>query len=64
MDDVVVARIGKAHGLKGEVTVQLHTDEPEAPPAETALPVDAAAEFDAALPSAHAQTPPATGGTQ
>ncbi len=29
-----------------------------APPAETALPVDAAAEFDAALPSAHAQTPP------
>lgn len=35
-----------------------------APPAEAALPVDAAAEFDAALPSAHAQTPPATGGTQ
>ncbi|MFX6149335.1 hypothetical protein ABTF39_21105, partial [Acinetobacter baumannii] len=35
-----------------------------APPAETALPVDAAAEFDAALPSAHAQTPPTTGGTQ
>ena len=35
-----------------------------APPAETALPVDAAAEFDAALPSAQAQTPPATGGTQ
>lgn len=29
MDDVVVARIGKAHGLKGEVTVQLHTDNPE-----------------------------------
>ena len=29
MDDVVVARIGKAHGLKGEVTVQLHTDSPE-----------------------------------
>ena len=35
-----------------------------APPAEAALPVDAAAEFDAALPSAQAQTPPATGGTQ
>ncbi len=25
----VVARIGKPHGLHGEVTVQLHTDEPE-----------------------------------
>ncbi|CAG7573713.1 16S rRNA processing protein RimM [Barrientosiimonas humi] len=29
MTDVVVARIGKAHGLKGEVTVQLHTDAPQ-----------------------------------
>ena len=29
MDEVVVARIGKAHGLKGEVTVQVHTDSPE-----------------------------------
>lgn len=28
--DVVVARIGKAHGLRGEVTVQAHTDDPEA----------------------------------
>ena len=27
---VVVARIGKPHGLRGEVTVQLHTDDPEA----------------------------------
>ena len=26
---VVVARIGKPHGLRGEVTVQLHTDDPE-----------------------------------
>lgn len=26
---VVLARIGKPHGLRGEVTVQLHTDEPE-----------------------------------
>ena len=26
---VLVARIGKPHGLHGEVTVQLHTDEPE-----------------------------------
>ncbi len=34
------------------------------PPAEAALPVDAAAEFDAALPSAHPHVPPATGGTQ
>jgi len=25
----VVARIGKAHGLRGEVTVQVHTDAPE-----------------------------------
>lgn len=29
MDQVVVARIGKAHGLKGEVTVQVHTDSPQ-----------------------------------
>ena len=28
-DRVVVARIGKPHGLRGEVTVQLHTDDPE-----------------------------------
>lgn len=27
--DSVVARIGKAHGLRGEVTVQVHTDVPE-----------------------------------
>jgi 16S rRNA processing protein RimM len=27
-DPVVVARIGKAHGLGGEVTVQVHTDDP------------------------------------
>jgi 16S rRNA processing protein RimM len=27
--DVVVARIGKAHSLRGEVTVQAHTDDPE-----------------------------------
>ena len=26
---VVVARIGKAHGLRGEVTVQVHTDAPD-----------------------------------
>ncbi len=25
----VVARVGKAHGLKGEVTVQVHTDDPD-----------------------------------
>ncbi|KAB7746049.1 ribosome maturation factor RimM [Nostocoides sp. F2B08] len=34
MDDVstdrLVARIGKPHGLRGEVTVQVHTDDPEA----------------------------------
>ncbi len=28
-DTVVVARVGKPHGLRGEVTVRLHTDEPE-----------------------------------
>ena len=28
--DVVVARIGKAHALRGEVTVELRTDEPQA----------------------------------
>ena len=28
-DPIVIARIGKPHGLLGEVTVQLHTDEPE-----------------------------------
>jgi 16S rRNA processing protein RimM len=30
MNDFVVARIGKPHGLKGEVTVRLHTDAPDA----------------------------------
>lgn len=29
MNEVVVARIGKPHGLRGEVTVQVHTDVPE-----------------------------------
>jgi 16S rRNA processing protein RimM len=29
-DEVVVARIGKPHGLRGEVTVRLHTDDPDA----------------------------------
>ncbi|TWE13133.1 ribosome maturation factor RimM [Rudaeicoccus suwonensis] len=28
-NDVVVARLGKPHGLKGEVTVRLHTDMPQ-----------------------------------
>ncbi|MBW8171630.1 ribosome maturation factor RimM [Ornithinimicrobium sp. Arc0846-15] len=27
--DFVIARIGKPHGIKGEVTVQVHTDSPE-----------------------------------
>ena len=26
---VVIARIGKPHGIRGEVTVQTHTDDPE-----------------------------------
>ncbi len=29
MDEVTVARIGRAHGLRGEVTVASHTDRPE-----------------------------------
>ncbi|NHN54392.1 ribosome maturation factor RimM [Calidifontibacter sp. DB0510] len=29
MDEVLVARIGKPHGLRGEVTVQVHTDSPD-----------------------------------
>ncbi|MFG3448626.1 MULTISPECIES: peptidoglycan D,D-transpeptidase FtsI family protein [unclassified Stenotrophomonas] len=37
---------------------------PTPPPAETVAAPDAAAEFDAALPSAHATLPPAQGGTQ
>lgn len=28
-DTLLVARIGKPHGLRGEVTVQTHTDDPE-----------------------------------
>ncbi len=28
-DEVVVARVGRPHGLRGEVTVEVHTDEPE-----------------------------------
>ncbi|MEV8116971.1 ribosome maturation factor RimM [Streptomyces xiamenensis] len=28
--ELVVARIGRAHGIKGEVTVEVRTDEPEA----------------------------------
>jgi len=28
-DEVVVARLGRPHGLRGEVTVEVHTDEPE-----------------------------------
>jgi cell division protein FtsI (penicillin-binding protein 3) len=37
---------------------------PTPPPADAVLAPDAAAEFDAALPSAHATVPPAQGGTQ
>ena len=28
-EEVLIARIGKPHGLRGEVTVQVHTDRPE-----------------------------------
>ncbi len=37
---------------------------PTPPPADAVIAPDAAAEFDAALPSAHATLPPAQGGTQ
>ena len=63
-------RKGRTLGIVGEsgsgksVTMMSLLRLLPAPPAEAALPVDAAAEFDAALPSAQAQTPPATGGTQ
>ncbi len=39
---LVLARIGKPHGLRGEVTVRLHTDEPEA-----RFPVGAVVETEA-----------------
>lgn len=39
----LIARIGKPHGLRGEVTVQLHTDDPERRLAVgTQLPTEAA----------------------
>ena len=28
-DEVVVARVGRPHGVRGEVTVEVHTDEPD-----------------------------------
>jgi len=28
-DEVVVARVGRPHGVRGELTVEVHTDEPE-----------------------------------
>jgi 16S rRNA processing protein RimM len=40
---VVLARIGKPHGLRGEVTVQLHTDDPEGRFAKGAVLVTEAA---------------------
>lgn len=30
MERLVVARVGRAHGIRGEVTVQVHTDDPGA----------------------------------
>ena len=43
--DVVVARIGKAHGLRGEVTVEVRTDAPRSGscPAPASRPTRAAA---------------------
>lgn len=42
MNDHVVARIGRPHGIRGEVTVKLHTDDPDGRfAAGTALPTRA-----------------------
>ena len=54
----VVARIGKPHGLLGEVTVQLHTDEPE-----RRLAVGTALDTEAALAAAGKTGDDGTGAT-
>jgi 16S rRNA processing protein RimM len=48
---LVLARIGKPHGLRGEVTVRLHTDEPEARFAVGAV-LDTEAEPGSGVPKA------------
>ncbi|MFN8080459.1 MAG: ribosome maturation factor RimM [Kineosporiaceae bacterium] len=48
---LLVARVGRAHGIRGEVTVQVHTDDPEArfAPGSVLLPAAAGPGLPAAL---------------
>ena len=60
-EPIVVARIGRPHGLRGEVTVQLHTDEPERRLVDGAILTTEAErrrpESRASSPSAHPRAP-------
>ncbi len=58
-DDIDAWLVAQQSGKMGHAASSLPT-----PPPEAVIAPDAAAEFDAALPSAHATLPPAQGGTQ
>ncbi|WP_312318426.1 penicillin-binding transpeptidase domain-containing protein [Stenotrophomonas sp.] len=58
-DDIDAWLAAQQSGKMGHAASSLPT-----PPVEALMAPDAAAEFDAALPSAHATLPPAQGGTQ
>lgn len=59
-DDIDSWLVAQQSGKMGHAAASL----PTPPPAEAVVAPDAAAEFDAALPSAHTTLPPAQGGTQ
>jgi cell division protein FtsI (penicillin-binding protein 3) len=59
-DDIDSWLAAQQSGKMGHAAASL----PTPPPADAVVAPDAAAEFDAALPSAHATVPPAQGGTQ
>ncbi|MFI8717203.1 peptidoglycan D,D-transpeptidase FtsI family protein [Stenotrophomonas sp. NPDC077464] len=59
-DDIDSWLAAQQSGKMGHAAASL----PSPPPAEAVVAPDAAAEFDAALPTAHATVPPAQGGTQ
>jgi cell division protein FtsI (penicillin-binding protein 3) len=59
-DDIDSWLVAQQSGKMGHAASSL----PTPPPAEAVVAPDAAAEFDAALPTAHAPVPPAQGGTQ
>ena len=59
-DDIDSWLAAQQSGKMGHAATSL----PTPPPADAVIAPDAAAEFDAALPSAHATVPPAQGGTQ